>query len=73
MSAFSSPIIGGGGGSGDVTAPVSSTDNAIVRFDGVTGEVIQDSSVLIDDAGTVNGAKIHAGLNIYSQAVFGGL
>ena len=30
------------GGSGDVTGPASSTDNAIVRFDGTTGKVIQD-------------------------------
>lgn len=28
-------------GGGDVTGPVSSTDNAIARFDGVTGKVIQ--------------------------------
>lgn len=30
------------GGSGDVTGPASSTDNAIVRFDGTTGKIIQD-------------------------------
>ncbi|MEM7131179.1 MAG: hypothetical protein AAF702_32990 [Chloroflexota bacterium] len=32
---------GGGGGSGDVSGPSSSADNAIVRFDGVTGKVVQ--------------------------------
>ncbi len=75
MSAFSSPIIGGGG---TVTAPVSSTDNAVVRFDGTTGRIIQDSSVIADDSGnvtttgTVNGAKIFAALNTYTQADFGG-
>ena len=42
---------GGGGGSGDVTGPASSTDNAIVRFDGTTGKVIQNSSATIDDNG----------------------
>jgi hypothetical protein len=31
-----------GGGSGDVVGPASSTDNAIARFDGTTGKVIQD-------------------------------
>jgi hypothetical protein len=36
-------------GSGDVTGPSSATDNAIVRFDGTTGELIQDSAVTIAD------------------------
>ena len=39
------------GGSGDVTGPGSSTDNAIVRFDGTTGKIIQNSSVTIDNSG----------------------
>ena len=40
--------------SGDVTGPTSSTDNGIVRFDGTTGKVIQNSAdVVIDDAGNV--------------------
>ena len=44
--------IGGGGGSGDVTGPGSSTDNAIARFDGTTGKIIQNSTdVVITDAG----------------------
>jgi len=48
---------GGGGGSGDVTGPGSSTDNAIARYDGATGKIIQDSGVLIDDDDNVSGAK----------------
>ncbi|MHC4302674.1 MAG: hypothetical protein ACYS7Y_35895, partial [Planctomycetota bacterium] len=62
-------IVSGGGlptwstpaGGGDVTGPASSTDNAITRFDGVTGKLIQNSSASIDDSGnltttgTVNG------------------
>jgi hypothetical protein len=35
-------------GSGDVVGPASSTNNAIVRFDGTTGELIQNSNVTID-------------------------
>lgn len=46
---------GSGGGSGDVTGPSSSTDNAIVRYDGTTGKVIQDSGVTIDDSDNVAG------------------
>lgn len=38
---------------GVVVGPVSATDNAIVRFDAATGKLVQNSSVLIDDAGFV--------------------
>lgn len=38
-----------------VTGPVSSTDNAIVRWDGATGKIIQDSGVIIDDTDNVTG------------------
>jgi hypothetical protein len=44
----------GGGGTGDVVGPASSTDNAIVRFDGTTGKLVQNSAVTIaDDGATV--------------------
>jgi len=43
-----------GEGSGDVTGPDSATDNAIARFDSVTGKLIQNSLVTIDDSGSVN-------------------
>jgi hypothetical protein len=39
----------GGAGSGDVTGPASATDNAITRFDGTTGKIIQNSGVTLDD------------------------
>jgi hypothetical protein len=42
-----------GGGGGDVTGPVSSTDNAVTRFDGTTGDIIQNSAVTIDDSGNI--------------------
>jgi hypothetical protein len=42
---------GGGGGSGDVTGPASSTDNAVPRFDGTGGKTLQASSFLVDDSG----------------------
>ena len=41
----------GGGGSGDVTGPASSTDNAVARFDSTTGKIIQNSGVVINDLG----------------------
>jgi hypothetical protein len=42
---------------GDVTGPASSTNNAIARYDGLTGGIVQDSSVLIDDTNNLSGAK----------------
>ena len=38
-----------------VVGPASATDNAIARYDGTTGKLIQDSSVLIDDSDNMTG------------------
>lgn len=43
----------GPGGSGDVVGPASSTDNAITRFDGITGKLIKNSSATIDNSGNI--------------------
>jgi hypothetical protein len=54
------PIVMAGGwgtsgtGSGDVTGPGSSTDNAITRFNGAGGDTIQNSTATLSDAGTIN-------------------
>ena len=51
-------------GAGDVAGPASATDNAIVRFDGTTGKIIQNSAATIADttgditAGKFNGVTI---------------
>jgi hypothetical protein len=42
-----------GAGAGDVDGPASSTDNAVARFDGSTGKIIQNSSFVINDSGEV--------------------
>lgn len=39
------------GGGGDVTGPASSVDNQLTRFDGVTGKLIQTSTIKADDDG----------------------
>lgn len=45
-------------GTGDVVGPASATDNAIARFDGATGKLIQDSAVTIaDTTGDMTGGK----------------
>jgi hypothetical protein len=40
------------GSPGDVDGPASATDNAVARFDGTTGKIIQNSAVTIADDGT---------------------
>ena len=41
---------------GDVTGPASATDNAVVRFDGTTGKLVQNSVVTIaDSTGDISG------------------
>jgi hypothetical protein len=54
-------------GSGDVTGAASSTDNAIVRFDGTTGKIIQNSTVTISDTGVFASASISGASNTLSN------
>jgi hypothetical protein len=43
---------------GDVVGPASATDNAIARFDGTTGKLIQNSAVTVaDTTGDITGGK----------------
>lgn len=51
---ITSPLAAGAGGSGDVVGPASATDNAVARYDSTTGELLQDSSVIISDNGDVD-------------------
>ena len=39
-----------GGVAGNVIGPAVSTDHAIVRFDGITGTLIQNSGIIVDDS-----------------------
>lgn len=45
----------GQGVDGNVNGPVSTTDNAIVRWDGTTGDSVKNSAVLIDNSQNVSG------------------
>jgi hypothetical protein len=42
-----------GSAAGDVVGPASATDNAVARFNNTTGQVIQNSGVIINDSGEV--------------------
>ncbi len=44
-------------GGGDVSGPGSSTDNAVARWNGVTGTSIQNSGVIVDDNDNVSGVE----------------
>lgn len=48
---------GGGGGSGDVVGPGASTDNALPRFNGTSGNILQSSGVLLSDDDELSGYK----------------
>ena len=43
--------------SGDFSGPGSSTDNALVRFDGTGGKTGQNSGLIVDDSNNVSGAN----------------
>jgi hypothetical protein len=45
-------IFGGGGGA---AGPASSTDNAVCRFDGTSGALLQNSGVILDDSNNMSG------------------
>lgn len=44
----------------------SSTDNALARFDGITGKIVQNSVVTVDDTGVMAGS----GKAVYANSVF---
>jgi len=50
-----------GDGTGDVVGPASATDNAIARFDGTTGKLIQNSTVTISDSGNILATRYSSG------------
>lgn len=59
---------------GDVSGPASATDNALARFDGTTGKLLQNSSVVVDDLGVVTMTLPTSGastLNAHSGILFG--
>lgn len=61
---------------GVVVGPASFTDNAIVRADGITGKLVQDSRASIDDAGSLTisnpAADASAGITIARNQGIGG-
>jgi len=57
---------------GDVEGPASATDNAIARFDGTTGKLIQNSLGIIDDGGNISATNL-SGTNTGDQTSIVGI
>lgn len=56
-------------GSGDVTGPGSSTDNALVRFDSTTGKIIQNGVIIEDDTGNLSQSASVSGASLSIQTI----
>lgn len=57
-------------GTGNMTGPVSSTDNALARYDGLTGTLLKNSGVTLNDSGNLAGVGT---LNTSGLATLGSL
>ena len=50
---------------GDMVGPASATDNALVRFDGTTGKLSQDSLVTVSDTGAITAPGVGSVIPFY--------
>jgi hypothetical protein len=48
-------FVASGGGSGNVQGPLTSTNNALSRFNGIGGDVLKNSTWILDDTGVLTG------------------
>ena len=59
------------GGGGDVTGPKGAIDNALARYDGVTGLIIQNSTVLLSDDGHLSNVKLTTDVEVSNGLIYG--
>ena len=59
-------------GLADVRGPVSSTDNAFARFDGITGKIIQNSVVTATDLGNITTPGDLGAVNVAASSQLSG-
>ena len=52
---------------GDVAGPVSATDDALAKYDGTTGKLIQNSNAVLTDAGVLTESNIAATIDTAAQ------
>jgi hypothetical protein len=60
-----------GSGTGDITGPASSTDNAVVRWDGTTGKIIQNSNAILEDSGAMHAQGFITNRNVNGTMTVG--
>lgn len=61
-------------GAGDVVGPASApADNQLVRFDGTTGKLIKNSSVTIDNTGSIVAAAAHHAFGVSAAIGYVGM
>lgn len=65
------PVAGVGGG--DVFGPAGSTDNAIARFDGITGKLLQNSPATLSDSGELVTAALTSSNGQFNSVDLNGL
>jgi hypothetical protein len=65
---FSIDVSGDKGDPGDLSGPGSSTDNAVVRWDGTGGSTVQNSAVIIDDSNNITGVAAITATGLASLA-----
>jgi hypothetical protein len=61
---------GGGGGTGSFNGPATSTDNAIVRFDGTNGALAKNSLVTIGNDGAIVAPAVGSIIPFYFDSQF---
>jgi hypothetical protein len=61
----------GGGGGGSFNGPASSTNDAILRYDGTTGALAQNSLVTISDTGAITAPQVSSVIPFYYDSQFG--
>lgn len=57
---------GGGGGTGDVVGPASSTDGDVALFSGTTGKLLQDTGIASSNLALLSAAQTFTAANIFS-------
>jgi hypothetical protein len=53
---------------GYVVGPASSTDTALVRYDGTTGKLVQDSGITVDGSDNISNAGTYNGVTVETHA-----
>jgi hypothetical protein len=54
--------------SGDVQGPASSTANAVALYNGTTGKLIKNSTLVVDGSGNITGAGTYNGVTVTAHA-----